>query len=343
MFTSRTRQHSIDLTLPEGLRWEQVLRSERPALRRVIRASIRQFGEVPAVARRWVGRAFRHAYSLSDGRYVGEMEAIARAAGVTTGEIALGSAAYELNHAGWWASATWHRVLGCTAGVRQLGSGGPIHVRTLDWELDGLGEGTRIFRFREGSREFVAVGVLGFVGVLSGMVPGEWSASINWAPPVGRPRFDWGPAFLLRETLEECNSYGSAVERLRTSPLAAGCFFVVCGAAPGQACVIERTQRAAAVRKLRGVALVQANHHLAHRLRANNSVIEQDDGDGCFLDDSRTRAEVLESRLKALPAEASLRDVASVLHRPPVGNVDTQQAMVFQPSTGEMLLRRRMR
>src|SRR5262249_31060972 len=144
------------------------------------------------------------------------------------------------------------KLFGCTAGVRWADGVGMVHVRTLDWPLPAMGEATRLFRFRRGAREFVSVGVPGQVSVLSGMVPGPYSVTINWAPPAAPPSFELGPASLLRNTLEGCDGYEAAVEALRRTPLSTSVFFTVCGTERGQACVIERSQRAAVVREMDG-------------------------------------------------------------------------------------------
>src|SRR5271163_3036200 len=100
-----------------------------------------------------------------------------------------------------------------------------IHVRNLDWPLATMGAATRVFRFRRGAREFVSVGVPGHVGVLSGMLPNAYSVTINWAPPAGFPTFDFGPACLLRDTLETCDDYESAVATLTQTRLSTSVFF----------------------------------------------------------------------------------------------------------------------
>src|SRR6476469_1818226 len=132
-----------------------------------------------------------------------------------------------------------------------------IHVRTLDWPLATMGDATRLFRFRRGAREFVSVGVPGHVGVLSGMLPRAYSVTINWAPPAGFPPFDFGPAFLLRDTLETCDSYDETVRRLAETRLSTSVFFTICGTEKDQACVLERTQREAILRPMTGPVLVQ--------------------------------------------------------------------------------------
>src|SRR5262249_12809096 len=138
---------------------------------------------------------------------------------------------------------------------------------------------TRLFRFRKGSREFVAVGVPGQVSVLSGMLPHAYSVTINWAPPVSLPSFEFGPAFLLRDTLETCDTYDAAVRVLEQTKLSTSVFYTVCGTEQGQACVIERTQSAAVVRPVTERGLVQANHHVAQRFAKNNAKLPEPDGD----------------------------------------------------------------
>src|SRR5262249_32565296 len=191
------------------------------------------------------------------------------------------------------------RIFGCTAGICWLEGLGLVHVRTLDWPLASIGAGTRLFRFRNGAREFVVVGVPGHVGALSGMVPGAYSVTINWAPPVGVPSFDWGATFLLRNTLETCDTYADAVSRLKRTQLSTSVFYTVCGAEKNQACVIERTSRSAVVREMNEAVLVQANHHVADRFVENNAElrrIEEGEG-GNFHNDSCIRRETL---IKAL-------------------------------------------
>src|SRR4029077_19247286 len=156
------------------------------------------------------------------------------ALGVSLGTVTVLNCAYELSH------LRWPKLFGCTAGVRWVEGLGLVHVRTLDWPLATMGAATRLFHFRRGARAFVAVGVPGHVGILSGMLPHAYSVTINWAPPAAFPTFDFGPPFLLRVTLERCDSYDSGVQTLTFTPLSTSVFFTVCGTEIDQACVIER-------------------------------------------------------------------------------------------------------
>ena len=159
------------------------------------------------------------------------------------------------------------------------------------------------------------------------MLPGAYSATINWAPPARTPTFRFGPTFLLRDTLETCDSYAAAVEALRKTPVAASVFFTVCGTEAGQACVIERTPGAAVVRPADG-PVVQANHHVEVRFAANNA----------DLDDVAEDEQEFSRAGSAARADA----LARALDAGPVLNKFTCQQMVFCPRSGDVRVWRRL-
>jgi hypothetical protein len=161
---------------------------------------------------------------------------------------------------------------------------------------------------------------------------------------VAFPCFEFGPAFLLRDTLETCDSYDAAVRTLTETHLSTSVFFTVCGTTRDQACIIERTQREAVLRPLVGPVLVQANHHVGKRFVKNNKDILMGEGDDDLfsLAGSSRRAETLNQKLGALPRASSLDMVGSALNGEPVLNADTCQQMVFCPGSGEVKVWRRV-
>jgi hypothetical protein len=221
MFTTDVPTYLIDLDRDEGRRWEEVISREKTAASRVVEEAGSQFERVPELLR-WV---FARLYQRSGGLYRGEITSWAEALGVSLGTATILNCAYELSH------LRWPKLFGCTAGVRWVDGLGMVHIRSLDWPLASIGAATRLFRFRRRAREFVSVGVPGHVGVLSGMLPQAYSVTINWAPPVAFPCFDFGPAFLARDTLETCDTYDAAVRTLTTTRLSTSVFFTVCGTA----------------------------------------------------------------------------------------------------------------
>src|SRR5262245_18734135 len=333
MFTTDVSTYLIDLGRDEATRWEEVTSREKTAASCLVQEAGSQFERVPELLR-WV---FARLYQRSGGLYRGEIASWAKALGVSLGTATILNCAYELSH------LRWPRVLGCSAGVRCVDGLGMVHVRSLDWPLATMGAATRLFRFRRGAREFVSVGVPGHVGVLSGMLPRAYSVTINWAPPVAFPCFEFGPAFLLRDVLETCDGYDAAVRTLTETPLSTSVFFTVCGTAQGQACVIERTQRDAVVRPMEGPALVQANHHVARRFVRNNAdILEGEAGDDVFsLEGSGRRADTLCRALVETSSTCTLDTAANALNRATVLNQDTCQQMVFCPAIGEVKVWRR--
>jgi hypothetical protein len=334
-FTSKIATYDIDLNRPEDERWAEVIQKEKRVARKLARQALDDY---PRWLTTVVGGVFKTAYAVAEGRFVGEIDAWSDALDVTPGEATLVNCSYELSHAAEWMGNPWG-VFGCTAGIRAV-QGDLVHVRSMDWELAGIGNATRIFRFHGGQHEFVSVGIVGFVGVLSGMVPGAYSVTINWAPPAGLPSFAFGPAFLLREVLETCATYDEAVAKLRSTALSTPVFFTVCGAKPGQACVIERTANESSIRKLDDAVLVQANHHVVPRFRSHNACMDDGDDDDEDLQSrlsySKERAEALSDALSALPESADLKSAAECLDEAPVLNCDTYQQMLFVPRTGEL-------
>ena len=333
MFSADVPTYLIDLDYPEAKRWAEVTLREKTVASRLIAEAEMEFKRVPELLR-WV---FARLYQTFGGLYRGEMASWAEALGVSLGTVTILNCAYELSH------LRWPKLFGCTAGVRWIDGLGMAHVRTLDWPLDTMGAATRLFRFRRGAREFVSVGVPGHVGVLSGMLPHAYSVTINWAPPASFPSFEFGPAFLLRDTLETCDSYEAAVRTLTQTPLSTSVFFTICGTEKDQACVVERTQQQASIRPMTGPALVQANHHVAGRFARNNEELrEVVEGEEEFsLEGSGCRADVLTKALTEIHSPCTLRSAAEVLDIPTVRNKLTCQQMVFCPRTGEVTVWRR--
>ncbi len=319
-------EYTIELEQPEASRWTEVIAKEKAVAGRLVEEAGKEFGKVPELLR-WV---FAHLYQVMGGLYQGEIAAWAEGLGVTLGTATMLNCAYELSH------LRWPKLFGCTAGVRWIeGLGdflGMVHIRTLDWPLPSIAEATRLFRFRRGSREFLVVGACGHVGVLSGMLPGAYSVTINWAPPAGFPTFDFGPTFLLRDTLEKCDTFDAVVTKLRDTRLSTSVFFTVCGAEKGQACVIERTQREAIVRPLRDGVVAQANHHVAQKFIKNNKTLAEVEEES-FEGDSVCRVEALDHALRQ-SAAWSFEELTELLNRPPVLNQYTCQQMIFCPTTG---------
>lgn len=187
------------------------------------------------LARRWLER------SLSP--YAAEVAEIAA--------LADGPGVYLVNTSYQW---------GCTAACH--GSGMPVLVRTLDWPFAGLGRGLSVARQTGPAGEFLNVTWPGAVGVLTGVAPGRFAATINQAPlrrrtGIGMLRVvDYGlnalatyrhirfapPDHVLRQVFETARDYAEAKRRLATIPVARPVLFALVGPRAGETCVIERTE-----------------------------------------------------------------------------------------------------
>ena len=181
--------------------------------------------------------------------YVSEIAAIATALGF--------SGAWFLNGSYQW---------GCTTLARDE-DGRPWLARTLDWPFPGLGRHAEVARLRGVAGDFFSVTWPGYVGVLTAMAPGRFAAAVNQAPMWRRTLHPWlrpydltanavrtwrvrhiPPDQLLRLVFETAAGFAEARQMLEATPVARPVIFTLAGCAPGETCVIERTEEAFATR-----------------------------------------------------------------------------------------------
>lgn len=338
MFCPDVPEYTIDLRLPEAERWREVIAHTHGPAHRLAHEASAEIKRIPEIGR-W---GFDKLYESYGGLYHQEIAAWADALDLSVGTATLLNCSYELSHVNWKHTAA--KILGCTAGVKWIDGLGLVHLRNLDWPFENLGNATCLFQFVSGHHEFVSVGIAGFVGIFSGMVPGGYSATINWAPPIAQPDFAYGPVFLLRQVLEDCDNYVDAVQQLTDTPLSTSVFFTICGTEKNQACIIERTQTKSVVREMVGSVLVQANHHVAVQFVNNNMELLDldDDTEESSYAYSQRRADALECKLNSFNEECSLETIAALLDVEPTCNESTYQQMAFCPRTGEIRAWRRL-
>jgi peptidoglycan/xylan/chitin deacetylase (PgdA/CDA1 family) len=200
----------------------------------------------------WLPPAIRHAMPILDAV---TQRWLMRSCSPYRSEIAAISAA--LGFSGVWflnGSYQW----GCTAYAREADA--PWLVRTLDWPFPGLGRHVEIARMAGQAGEYYSVTWPGFVGVLTGMAPGRFAASINQAPMWRRTRHPWmrpvdmmanaaatwpvrhmPPDQLLRHVFETAEDFAGARQLLETTPIARPVIYTLAGCKAGERCIIERT------------------------------------------------------------------------------------------------------
>ena len=168
--------------------------------------------------------------------------------------------AATLGYSGVWllnGSYQW----GCTALAREE-DGAAWLARTLDWPFHGMGRHVDVLRCAAPAGEYFNVTWPGYVGALTAMAPRRFAACINQAPMWRRTQHPWLRAYdlaanalhtlssishmppdqLLRQVFEKCATYGAAKSALESTPVARPVIYVLIGCAPGERCVIERTE-----------------------------------------------------------------------------------------------------
>ncbi|SMB81297.1 C45 family autoproteolytic acyltransferase/hydolase [Deinococcus hopiensis] len=225
-------------------------------------------------------------------------------------------------------------ALACTAFAVPTPDG-PLHARNLDWWTEGglLTTGSVITHFTRGGRtHFSTVGWPGFFGALSGVAPGRFSVTLNAVSSADPPLLARPVVLLLRQVLDEVETYDEAVRILASVPIAADCLLLVTGVRNEEMTVIERSPTRSAVRGPERGILAVANDYLA---LTNAEKVERPDG--LHVTSSGRYACALQHLANHVPRNADA--CFQVLQAPDVRMGITVQHMVLQASTGQVQLR----
>lgn len=323
-FTEKVPEYNIDLDLPPDQRWSEVIESERHTILTLCEG----YREFIPEEQCWKVKLVNIMYRSMFGKYLDEVLFLRD--DLREPLLPIMNISYDLS------SHSFVRDgLGCSAGFVQ--GKNPIHIRTLDWDVRGMGKATRIFNFWKGDRMFVTAGVPGFAGVLSGMLPGAYSVCINWLPSssVIPSPFSISPVFLIRLVLEEADTFEEAVDLLQRHIMASSAGFTVCGAKRGQFCVIERSELEDSTRTS---STTQTNHFIGKELNyLNDNLHHETEGYMSLYEDSVERRKELTKSLSKFKGDIgdSIEKLNCVLKG------DTQQKIAFCPGTGEYIVMRR--
>jgi len=308
--------YKINLNKSADLRLEEFLTGEEENIRAVITGAR---GSVPWWLQGLAAPAKDRMKPWSGGLFDDEVRRMADFLGESFSQLQLLQFSYELNHLAEYLTESHIAPIGCTTGVRA-----GVHFRTMDWDIPAIERSTRIVEYLKGRHKFYGVTVPGFVGVLTGMVPGEYSVALNYAACDHIPARYLGAAFLLRKTLEECRTFDEAIGMLQDTPIASPAFYTVCDGRSDNACVIERQSESAAVRWKTGPYIVQANHYCLTEYTDDPELLEW----------SHERANCMADSL-GMRRMPKARDVLNVY---PVKNETTQQRVVMVPRLGKIEL-----
>lgn len=315
-------EYLINMNEPANERLEEIFENHRGDAEELLENVLSQIQGTTGKFTYILKQLLTMGYKLSGGHYTDEIKAWAEILEVSEADIITANVSYELAQAGQYLRKAFTGIMGCTSVVTEITNLGLVCVRNLDWDLEDMGWSTITLRLDSDDREIVAVTNPGLVGMLSGMVPGEFSITLNWAPPSERPRFNFGPVFLTRWVLENAADFEEAVEYLSSTPLSSPALFMVCGI--DNACVVERTCKESAIRWYDGKnPLIVTNHYMTEGF--------EDLNDSDFIGDSlgryqsalraarRFKGKTLEDTLKILLGQDCLNDL-------------TVQQMAFSPT-----------
>jgi len=338
-----TRKVYLDET--DGTRrWRDVLAEDRGDIEALARQGLAQLcsdARLPLWLIRILSRLLYGWCTLAKRRYLEDSDAIAKAVAFDPGIMAALQRVYTLSH------------FGCTAAVFRHPEHGMVHVRCLDWEVlrPAIIQATRLFDFRRGGKTvFVAVGIAGMVGVLSGLRPGKYSITINWAQSRSAivPWAKQDPTLLVRHVLETCDSYDDAVRQLANTEVGAPVYYTVCGANDGDGCIIEVAhvglfRQRSNIRHLDNGRqwLVQTNHYdesgaLGGQNKPQHYPPQPKWEEESLEVSSRERRRVMEASIASAVTHGNvpLAQLVESIRIPPVQNVHTVQQMVLHPRSG---------
>lgn len=355
----------IDVSLPPDKRWQHLPAPLRQAGRALASRAAAELGDVRLQR---LAEWLLDAATVARNPYRAEIAALARRIGIPRRTALAANMSYEINQIATLGLDAWEnsasrvarllggvrslrsstaaaittrarRIFGCTAGAAYSPKLGMIHVRTLDWDLPGLGRHSVIWRCRGAEAgEYYSIGWPGYVGVLSAMAPGRFSATINHASPFGMPSLQFPPAHLLRWIFEHCADFEDALVTLHATPVCLPAFVTLVGSEPGQAAVVELTpkqNRVHRMSRLRPIAI--ANDYLSGEWRAGFGLGERNV-------QPHEKGERSEHRRNQMLAQLNRRKPGSIeralsaVRTEWIDNESTVQQMVLIPASGECLV-----
>lgn len=313
------KKFTIDLTAPPEERWMEALLESAVTTGNVVQQAI---NSIPSdLAAKSLVLFGSSALTSTYAPYEREVQAMGRVLDLPKWQTTLLQTTYEASHF----AERFANVLGCSTGVTYVPQHGPVHLRTLDWDLSTLKAASCFIEFQEGRRKFNTVGIPGFVGVFTGVLPKAYSLSLNYASPQRLPKVGIGPAVLLRQVLETCDSYAEAVYTLSKTKMATSAFFTVCGVHKAEGVIIEHTGDNAYVRDMT---------HPDGACCTNHYVAAPVEDEAEFIPNSYDRLHAMQELLEE---SETLEDLKEGIKKDPLTNEITQQRLLLLPRSGEII------
>ena len=352
---------NVDLTLPPEKRWQHVPVKLCKAAKTLTNRAADQVGGPRKLT---LAERLMDAATAVRNPYRAEIAAWASLADLPRRRALLSNMSYELSGAGYIANETiipsvsdWlNRVKNgvgairgqakaCTSGAAYYPACGMVHVRAMDWTLAGLGRHTVIWHVTGGEAgDYYNIGWPGYVGVISGMAPGRFSATINQASPFGKPSLQWPPSHLLRYVFDNAADYDDAITILEGTPVCFPAFVTLVGTQPGEAAIIELTPEENRVYPMtRKQPIAIANDYLSGDWRAkfgetDRTIKPHLKGNTSGESDSENRRNAMLAQLKTNKPDCVEGVIDIIREIEPLDNECTVQLMAFLPATGQCLV-----
>ncbi|XP_017559592.1 N-acylsphingosine amidohydrolase (acid ceramidase) 1a isoform X1 [Pygocentrus nattereri] len=338
-FKGNVTWYTLNLDLPPSERWTHVIKEKKAELVAMIQAIKDLAGgffhgklihlvdnELPLIVDTLP-------YPFNE-----EIKGLAAVSGVPLGEVVLFNIFYEI-------------FTVCTSVVVEDLKGNIYHARNLDFGLFmGWDRKTHTWTIteklkplvvnvdfkRNNKTVFKSTSFAGYVGMLTGIRPKEFTLTVNerfsvdggyigileWI--LGQRDGMW-MSFLTRRVLENATSYEDAKNELAQTKLLAPAYFILGGNQTGQGCVITRTR--INTLDIWEIALKLGRWYV---LETNYDHWEEP----FFLDDRRTPA--MKCMNKITQANITLQTIYDVLSTKPVLNKLTTYTSLMEVSTGKL-------
>lgn len=306
----------VNLDLPSGERW-QFLSAFKTEMNELFKFYLSDFEEFNFI--------FESIEELKQGlisqNYLEELECISKLTNFSPNEVLIANLYYDILKS----------YLGCTA-FAAFNNETILHARNLDWHTENniLSTHSKIFNFQKnGKTVFKTIGWPGFIGTLSGSKQGKFSLTLNAVLSKDEPELATPISFLLREILEEVETYQEAKSRLETQKIASDCLILLSGTKSDQICIIERTPTRFATRDSNDDFIVVTNDYKKLENNTSENSLLQTTSCGRF---DRTTS-LLRSKIPQDSDECFkiLKDEKVIM------NITVQQ-MVFDNKTGKIRL-----
>jgi hypothetical protein len=213
------------INLDQPNHWNALIFMYKKEVKDVYRQMIAMIGNSWMIkSASWLAKTILKGYCWTGNTmYLNELKEISEIVEISVEELILAQLCYEMFAA-------------CTSIVVQFDNKN-FHYRTMDWDFDFLKKVTVELDFRRRDETiFVATSWVGYVGILTGMIPEKYSIALNYRRSDGNIitnvtralKMCWPTGYLIRHILEEGMNFDQAKHMLERASLISPCYFTLC-------------------------------------------------------------------------------------------------------------------